>query len=118
MIEIRPATEDDLMNFYGKMPPTTVRAIVAVRDGVVECVAGITVQEKILIAFSDTRTTANKKTIWQTARRMVEWMRKYNPTVLLTPEQMQSDKFLKKLGFTHFGEKYEMNIYRLEKCPH
>lgn len=110
---IREATPADLEQFYGRMPPVTVRAIVALRDGVIECVAGITLEKNVSVAFSDMRTAADKKTILKTARQMVEWMRKYRPMVLLTPEQMCSDKFLKRLGFTHLGEKHEMNVYRL-----
>lgn len=111
---IRPATTDDFVEFYGKMPPVTVRALAAVKDGVIKCIAGITYEKNISIAFSDMKAPdLSKKEIYKTAQRMAEWMKQFHPMIILTEEHIKSDKFIRKLGWIHLGEKQKANIYRL-----
>lgn len=114
MIEIRPATPDDLNAFYGHPPPVTVRALVALKDGEIKCIAGVTLEKGQSIAFSDMRENdAGKKERFKIALAMTEWMKQFKPDVTLEPHQMSSDKFLRKLGFRHLGEKNNINVYRL-----
>ena len=90
-----------------------VRAVVAVRNGKIECVAGVTLEKGISIAFSDLHPTdANKFEIFKTALAMTKWMKQFHPTVVLTPED-KSHKFIEKLGFAHVKDNENLNIYRL-----
>ena len=110
MIEIRDATSDDLISFYGRPPPVTVRAIVALKDGVIECVAGVTM-EALPIAFSDMRPDcAGKVTIFKTALKMVEFLKKDHPWVI---NHVDTGKFLVRLGFKCVRTDKNTKIYRL-----
>lgn len=114
MIEIRPATLEDILAFSGSPPPVTIKALAVVKDGVVRCIAGITLEKDRTIAFSDMKDDGTpKKTKVRIAREIIEWMRPYRPIVIRTPDNMKSDKFLLMLGFEHIVKNQDINIYRL-----
>jgi hypothetical protein len=114
MIKIRDATIEDFKVLCGRVPPVSVRAIAAVRNGVVECIAGITLEKGITVAFSEMKAPgASKFEIFRTAQKMAKWMEKWHPMVLKTEDSEDTSKFLKMLGFKHIRENNKINIYRL-----
>lgn len=114
MIIVRPATAADLLEFYGRMPPVTVKAVVAVKDGKIECVAGVTLEKDMTIAFSDMKAEgANKFEIFRTAKKMANWMKNLHPMVIDVPENRASIKLLEMVGFVKLKQENEMTVYGL-----
>lgn len=113
-IEIRPATPADFQAFYGRGPHVSVRALVALKDGVIKCIAGITLEQGISIAFSDSKLEdTNKYEIYRTAKKLADWMRQYHPTVIKWQGSKDTAKFLQRMGFKLIKQSEEASVYVL-----
>jgi len=110
---IREATKEDLEKFWGRIPPVSVRAIVADNDGVIEGVAGITLEKGLPTAFSEVREGCEvpKRTRFTVAKQMADWMKPFRPIAAI--EKEASDKFLLRMGFKPIAERQNIKVYRL-----
>lgn len=120
-VEIRPATEEDLVKFYGQVPRTSVMAWIALWRGRVVCVAGIAFEQFGNVAFSDVlpEVDAPTITIWRAAKQMFDAMRAKGFPLIVAANRHKdkSDKFLQSVGFEIVREDPEGNIlYALKKC--
>lgn len=109
----REATRRDVIDFFGKLPPSTIRARVLERDGEVIGIAGYWVDNGVAVVFSDYDREAGitPARMWKEA---VVYMRnlKMPARCLATPG---SEKFLTRLGWVHTettesGEMFEWHL--------
>lgn len=107
-LEVRAASAADVREFYGKLPPQTIRAKVLERDGEVVGVAGYYVGGPTAVVFSDAKEGIPKIRIW---REAVKFMRELNLPALCvaTPG---SEAFLQRLGWTFAGLDDGKEVYR------
>ncbi len=116
----RPATAADLIAFYGRPPPASVRALVAILDGRPVGVAGIKYERgadggKLLVAFSDMgpELRAYPVAVMRAARRTMALLRGRPVIALASPAEPNAPAFLARLGFVHAASTAEGEIYRL-----
>lgn len=114
MIELLPANSDDFMELCGRTPPCTVRAIKAVKDGVIGAIAGVTLKKGEFIAFSEMRDLdVPKMTRWKVALAMADWMRSLQLPIMVVTPNTNSGKFLTSVGFEFCKEHNDSKIFRL-----
>lgn len=97
-LESRPATAADVVAFFGKNSPQTVRARVVEVDGVVQGIAGYYIAGGIAIMFSDSKELP-KVTIWRESKKMMESMKL--PAICIGSGDSRS--FLERLGWAYVG---------------
>lgn len=119
-VQIREATLEDIRAFYGKEPPVSVMAWVAVWRGRVACIAGIAFEPYGDVAFSDTvpDLDAPPITIWRTAKRMFDAMTAagFPLIVPINRHKDKSSRFLESMGLRLSNEDQEGNaLYEIRK---
>lgn len=109
-VELRPATRDDLIRFFGHAPEFTMRAIVAVKDERPIGVTGVVVTQDCAAVFSDIsdELLAHKKTIVRAAKQIIGVARQFHLPICITSDEHSSQAFLQHLGFEPVGE----GVYR------
>jgi hypothetical protein len=105
-IEVRPATAADLRRFYGRDVPLTVRALVAVLDGVPVGAGGYFIQDGVAHAFSDMHPelAGRKKDIIRCARRLVAFIRAAGLPTIARPKEGTGGIALRHYGFARWGD--------------
>lgn len=107
MPESRMATQGDILQFFEKLPPQTIRARVLERDGEVVGVAGYFVTGGMAVMFSDKRADIPKMTIWREAVAMMKGMK--IPAVCVA--ESGSGPFLERLGWKRAGTSADGDVY-------
>jgi N-acetylglutamate synthase-like GNAT family acetyltransferase len=105
MIEIRPATAELLKQYYGDMPPRTVRAIVAIDDdGEVLGVGGYYIEGVRAMVFSDIKPEMrdHKRALIMGTRAAIDLARSSGLTAIAIRETPESASFLEHFGFREF----------------
>lgn len=103
----RDAVAGDILSFYGRTAPQTLRARVLERDGEVIGIAGYYVLNGHALVFSDNREGIPKMTIWREAVKFMADLKL--PAICLASED--SGAFLKRLGWRHVeGETYQWPV--------
>lgn len=103
---VRQATRDDLIDWFGAVP-ATMRAIVAEENGKVYGVAGISVMQDHLQAFSAVKPELRKhKYLMAKAGVMFARMLKDCGPVLAvcSPTEPTAPDLLTRLGFRHWAD--------------
>jgi hypothetical protein len=105
-VELRPASRQDLIDFYGEPPAFTMRAIVAVLDHKPIGVAGVVVTQECAAIFSDLSDDmrAYKKSILKGAFAIMNMARELHMPICATGFEATSPALLKRLGFESLGE--------------
>lgn len=101
MVEIRPATRDDMIAHYGAVP-ASMRAIVAVADGELLGIAGLRYTSHGMIAFSEMRPGAERFPVstMKCARHLVRLIEQcHAPVYAVAGNDKTAPKFLARLGF-------------------
>ena len=122
MVEIRPATQKDVEEFYGKKPMYSMRAYVSEIAGKVVGIAGVCRQDGHMVAFSEMKPEMreHKKDIIRGYRKLFEIIQGYNTVfAVANRDEKLAKKMIIKLGF----ELVEINregeeVYRWHKPPH
>lgn len=97
----------DLLAFYGKPPPHSVRARVLEQDGEVIGVAGYYILNGMAVVFSDSNRPIPKMTIWREALAMMATIK--IPAVCVANEG--SGPFLERLGWVHVTDDETGGVY-------
>ena len=122
MVEIRPATQKDAEEFYGKSPMYSMRAYVSVIGGKVVGIGGVCRQEGHMVAFSEMRPEMreHKKDIIRGYRKIFEIIQGYNTVfAVANPNEKHAKKLITRLGFvlTEINREGE-EVYRWHKPQH
>lgn len=111
MIEVRPATFEDVTEFYGSPPKQSMKGLVVVLDGKPVGIGGLVFSEKSVGFFSVVRPELKpyKMTIYKTARKLAEMAKGCSALAVADPDEPNSKQFLTRLGLipvaeTKFGE--------------
>lgn len=98
----RPANASDILGFFGKGAPRTIRARALDVGGEVVGIAGYYVSDGVAVVFSDIRKGIPKMTIWREALSLMNSLKL--PAVCEgSPE---SARFLKRLGWSQVDDGY------------
>lgn len=122
MVTIRPATQKDVEEFYGKKPMYSMRAYVSEVGGVVVGIGGVCRQDGHMVAFSEMKPEMRKykKDIVRGYYKIFEIIQEYNTVfAVANPDEKLAKKLIKRLGF----ELVEINregeeVYRWHRPPH
>ncbi len=120
-VEIRRATADDIIAFYGKPTRASVKAWVALWNGEPTCMAGIALERAGPIAFSDMKPNdAPLMTIWRTAKIMLELIKEKGLPIMVALEDCRdsSGRFMESLGLVPVKRDNDMGVtvYMVAKC--
>jgi hypothetical protein len=102
LIELVPATQKHVEEFYGKMPIRSVRAVVGLLDGKVVGIAGVFLDRNHVVAFSEMKEEARryKKTILRAGYMVYDIMQKYNVVfAVANPQEKGARRLMARFGF-------------------
>ena len=101
MLEYRYATQKDAELFYGKRPMSSMRAIVAVEDGIPIGIGGVYRQANHFVCFSEMKPEMrkHKKGILTVSRMVYEIIQRYNTVYAVASKNEKNSARL----ITHFG---------------
>lgn len=116
MVEIRPATKEDIDELYGHRHKYSMRAITAVIDGLPVGIAGVYYDGVSVVAFSVIKPELRVYpfAIYKAAR-MVKNMIKKNKVpayAVADPKIEGSSELLIHLGFEHVGPSTQGEVYK------
>ena len=103
----RPATAGDVLGFYGKMPPRSVRAWVMECGGTVIGIAGYFMAGERAVMFSDMNAPIPAIAIWRASKALMKAMRV--PAICVGDEV--SAPFLERLGWVYVGKSFDGMIF-------
>jgi hypothetical protein len=107
MINFRPATAKDVEEFYGKPSKHSFRGLVAVDDGSIVGIGGITTVNSRLVVFTSMREEMkrHKKAVAKGCRLMMDMVKEAGRPVyaVADPNEPTAEKLLAKLGFEPTG---------------
>lgn len=107
MINIRPASMSDMLDFYGHGPKRTQRSFAVVEDEQIIAIAGIYIDTSRLVLFSDISEAVDKneyryrRAFIRFFRKLTEIVRGYNLPVqaVADPGIPRSCELLRHMGF-------------------
>jgi hypothetical protein len=105
---IRYATREEFREFFGKLPPTTVKGFVAEVDGEVMAIGGYFYSGSDVIAFTDVNPKMRKRDIVVAGKIFSEKLRALVPEVLA---EAKNPSALRHFGF----EPYTGSLWKMEK---
>lgn len=110
VVEIRPATPDDIFAFAKEQAPYRVRAYVGVEDGEIIGIGGVAyLPGGAVLAFLNITEQARRRPValMKVARRVIREARERGVktiNALCDDEIEAAGRFLNRLGFRHLGE--------------
>lgn len=120
--EIRPITSDDVLAFWGRFPDQTIRGYAVDYEGELACIAGVTVERRYAVVFSEIKEGINapKVIIWRATNEIINKLKQLHITLVAvaSADIPGSDKFLERLGFTYAGEYDGEKYYGLKTWQH
>ena len=117
MMEVRFATEADIVAWYGETLHRRLRAIVGLIDGEMVAIAGLCYFDDVAEAFCELKGPAytHKKTIMKGAKQLVQMIEDFGGPVVAVAdnEEENAPAFLRHLGFRASGSVVnDMELYR------
>ena len=104
-IIIRPATTEDILEFYERPPEGTLRAYVAVIDGKVVGVMGVARETLWGKCFTDIKPELQPYlksiTVLRGVKQALKLCDQYKGPVVALAENAESCRIMHRLGFTH-----------------
>lgn len=127
MIELRPLTKEDIEIFHehaetNNIPhinpyARTIRGWAIEEHGRLVCIAGVTIGDDYVEAFSDIMPgiQSSKRTIWKYAKMLADNIKALglDPIAVAKADWPNSGKFLESVGFKSLGNMKSKNIYRI-----
>ena len=103
---IRPLTEADLKDFYGKNLPRPCRGWAVDYHGKLAAIVGVTIMPTLMLAWSDVKpdVVAPPKVVYKTAQRLMIKIKELGYPVVYAVASYDiktAPAFLKRLGWTH-----------------
>jgi hypothetical protein len=109
VIAWRYATAADILEFYGKLPRQTIRAIVLTRNGVPEVIGGVARDAGGVQRFFSDHTESivphlKSITAMRGLKALMKLVKGYPGVVLAIAQDDVGEKLLTRLGFVHIDE--------------
>lgn len=95
------------MQFFGRLPPRTVRARVLEQDGRVVGLAGYYIAGGVAVMFSDMKEAIPAMTIWRESKAMMAEIK--IPAICVA--ESNSGPFLERLGWVCAGPSTDGDVY-------
>lgn len=114
-VSYRPATQEDLTEFYGEHPPFSIKAIAFMLDGQIAALGGWKIENGSYVIFSEIKegVTVEKATIFRCAKIILDMVSEQGcPMYAATHNQ----KFLEKLGFQPFDTVTNSKEFYVWQC--
>jgi len=116
-VEIRPATRQDIKEFYGNTMRDSCRAWSGFYDGKLVCVAGVAITRNLMLVFMEMRSDDDVPdiTVWRGALEIWSKIQDLGYSVLYAvadPKLETAPAFLSRLGFEHIESSVRGEIYR------
>lgn len=108
----RPATQADLLTFFGRLPDCSVRARVLEQGGEIVGVAGYFMAGGRAVVFSDLKGDVPNMTIWREAKALMDSLR----VPALCIAENGSGPFLERLGWQYVGPSADGEVYEWQHC--
>lgn len=104
-LTIRPATLEDFLRFYGRTPIATVRALVALLDGVPVGIGGYFMRNGTAVAFTDMHPelAGRKRDIIRCARELMAFIRASRLPMLAACKPGGKGTAMEHYGFMRWG---------------
>ena len=102
-VTYRISTVDDIENFTGKKPESSMRSISFFLDGELSGIGGYKIENGNFVVFSDIKENVivSKQTIWRCAKIVMDMIEEKGlPMYALS----HNKKFVEKLGFKQFKD--------------
>lgn len=111
---IEPAKYEHFVEFYGHGPKQTCRAWTVKYDGEIAAIAGVTINRKSVVLFSDINSERDypKTAIYKVGCYIVEHVSRMGLPVMAVGSE-KSRPFLEALGFYYLGKYQDQELYRL-----
>ena len=110
LIEWRQATSEDVVGMYGKLPKQTIRAIVVLRNGVPEGIAGVARERGVSKFFSDHKPELKPFlktiTVLRAIKAAQQLVMRYPSVVMAEAQDDTGARLLGRLGFRHIEKEY------------
>jgi hypothetical protein len=104
-ITTRFATSDDVLEYWGKPHPGTLRAIVAVQDGKVTGIIGVVREGPVGKYFCDIKPELEpyltSMPIMRAIKQSMKFVEAYRGPLISVAEHAEGCRILNRLGFTH-----------------
>jgi hypothetical protein len=118
---IRKATREDWLAFFGEPPKNSSRAIVGEVDGEIVGICGLRYNDGFMTAFSclNDKGARYKFSIMKAGKMLLE-MFKEHPGIIVAladPDIPTSSRFLERLGFMFMHDSEEGRVYRWHGSP-
>jgi len=101
-MELVPATQKHVEEFYGNRPAMSLRGVVGILDGKVVGIAGVCIDDNHVVAFSEMHEDARKykKTILRAGYMVYEIMQRYNVVFAVANKQEKgARRLMARFGF-------------------
>jgi len=114
---IRPLTEDDIRDFYGKNFPHHTRGWAVDHNGKLACIVGVSITPSLILAWSDVKpdVVASKRLVWETAKQLMIKLKDLNYPVIYAVAEHHitgAPAFLKRLGWTHIESSARGELFK------
>ena len=117
---IKPLTEADIIDFYGKNNPLHCRGWGIHYQGQLAAIVGVTFLPNLPLAWSDIKpdVKASPRLVYVTAKLMMEKIKELNYPMVYAIADIRIDtapEFLKRLGWTHIESSARGKIFSYER---
>jgi len=116
---VRTSSENDILSFFGVLPPYATKSWSIDYDGELAAIAGVQYTPTNVLVFSDIKKNLDVPniTIWRGTLEVFDKIKALNkPLVAVcTGEFLNSGAYLKRLGFNFFGYEDDMEVYQWPK---
>ena len=114
---LRRASTNDWIEFYGKPPEWSVKALCAVMGGTIAGMTGLIYRPDMVVAFGDMKPGIGRKTLWLATQWMAGMLDRQTRQVvaIASPKYRTSAGLLRHLGFEHVGPSPDGEVYRWRK---
>ena len=114
---IRPITEDDLRDFYGKTLPRPSRGWAIDYNGKLAAIVGVTIMPTLMLAWSDVKpdVVASPRVVYDTALRLMLKIRDLGYPVVYAVASYDiktAPAFLKRLGWKHIESSARGEVFQ------
>lgn len=114
---IRPLTEADILEMFGRTLPKTCRGWAVEYEGKLAAIAGVVMEPSLMLAFSEIKPdlAASRFTIWRIATKLwnnIKGLGFRDLYAIASPYTPGAPAFLERLGFTPYEKSARGEIFK------